>query len=165
MASLGNHPRILVLGVGNPILSDDSIGLHIASELEKKISNADVKTSSLAGLDIIEFAIDYDVVIIIDALYTGGEVGKISRLTSEDFRRQHGVSSHDTGLIEAIDAGRLLFNRRIPEKIILYTIEVENVTTFSENLSPKVEAAIPEAINLIRNEIENICYDYKKKDH
>lgn len=151
-----SQPRMLVLGIGNPILSDDSVGLHVALKVEKEISGLDVKTASLAGLDILDLIVDYDVVIIIDAICAGGRVGEVRRLTLEDLPRVSGISSHDMGLMEAIDAGRILLNERMPKKIILYTVEVEEVSIFSEKLSSKVEAAVPQAVNLIKSEIEKI---------
>lgn len=158
-----SHPRILVLGIGNPILSDDSIGFRVASEIEKEVKDVDVKTSSLTGLDIVELILDYDAVIIIDAICTGGKIGRVRRLSPKDFSSFRPVSSHNTGLIEAINAGRMLLGDRMPEKIIIYAVEVEEISTFSERLSPKVEAAIPQAVDLIKREIEKILVEYRSR--
>ncbi len=116
----------------------------------------DVKKASLAGLNILDLIVDYDAVILVDAILTNGNLGEIRRLTLEDIPKLKGTSTHDVGLKEAVDLGNTLFEGRMPEKIVLYTVEVENVLTFSEKLSPKVEATVPKIVNLIMREIKNI---------
>jgi len=157
-----SYPRILVLGIGNPILSDDSVGLRVASEIKKEIKGVNVKTSSLTGLNIVELILDYDAVIIIDAICTGGKVGEIHRLSMEDFPRSRPVTPHNIGLIEAINIGRIILGSRVPEKIIIYAIEVEEVSTFFERPSRKVEAVVPRIVELIKREIEKILVESNK---
>lgn len=149
-------PRIVVVGVGNPILSDDSIGIRIANEIAQCINGIDVKIMSLAGLDILDVILDYNAAIIIDAIITGDRVGQVRRFAVDDLPKAGNVSSHDTGLIEAIAAGRLLMKRRMPPTILLYTVEVKEVSTFSEELSPNVKASILLVIDLVEHEIERL---------
>jgi hydrogenase maturation protease len=71
--------KILVLGVGNPILSDDGVGIHVARELKKrKAKGIDVEELAASGLEFLDVVRGYDKVIIIDAIQTkGGKPGEL----------------------------------------------------------------------------------------
>jgi len=69
--------KTLILGMGNPILSDDGIGIWVARALEGELSGGEVTVmeTSMAGLNLLELMADYDRAILIDAIKTGkGEV-------------------------------------------------------------------------------------------
>ncbi len=54
--------------MGNPILSDDGVGLHIARALDGRFAGTDVRTSALIGLGLLDIVADYDQVFVIDAI-------------------------------------------------------------------------------------------------
>ena len=76
--------KTLVLGLGNPILGDDSVGFHVIQGLKDKFSHPGLITlmeSSASGLGLLDLITGYDKVIIIDAIQTqGGKAGQIHRL-------------------------------------------------------------------------------------
>lgn len=151
--------KTLVLGLGNPILSDDSVGFRVAQALmgrfdEKKVS---VMESDLAGFSLLDLLLGYDKVIIIDSIQTeGGKVGQIYRLSPQDFATtRHAASPHDVNLITALELGKRL-NLEMPKKITIFAIEVEDVTTFSEKCTPKVERVIPQVVQMVAEEVENL---------
>jgi len=75
--------KTLILGLGNPILSDDGVGVGVAGELEGRLDQQEVTVveTSMAGLSLLDLLIGYDRVIIIDAIQTvGGKAGQIYRL-------------------------------------------------------------------------------------
>ena len=97
----GHNYRTLVLGLGNPILSDDGIGCHVALAVKEKIERPeiDVIDASIAGLDFLDVLADYDAAIIIDAIQTKeGSPGQIYRfepdmfVNSCDSNTPHGVN-------------------------------------------------------------------------
>ncbi len=72
--------KTVVLGLGNPILTDDGVGLRVARELEGRLDQqeATVMETSLAGLNMLDLLAGYDRAIIIDAIQTiGGKAGQI----------------------------------------------------------------------------------------
>jgi len=78
--------KTLILGLGNPILSDDSIGLRVAKELETRLNRPDVTVmeASVAGLDFLELLVGYDQAIIVDAIQTqGGKIGQVYQFEPE----------------------------------------------------------------------------------
>jgi hydrogenase maturation protease len=147
--------KTLVLGMGNPILSDDGVGLFIAREVGRKIDQVDVITTPLVGLSLLEILAGYDRLVLIDAMTGGKSVGEISKLEEGD-GSLHLFSSHGLNFPELMRLGREL-GYEIPEVATIYGIEIGNEVSFGEGLSPelqaKVQAAIPELVDDIRSSL------------
>jgi hydrogenase maturation protease len=113
--------------------------------------------SDLAGFSLLDLLLGYDKVIIVDSIQTeGGKVGQIYRLSPQDFATtRHAASPHDVNLITALELGKRL-NLEMPKKITIFAIEVEDVTTFSEKCTPKVERVIPQVVQMVAEEVENL---------
>jgi hydrogenase maturation protease len=150
--------RTLVLGLGNPILTDDGVGFQVARELDNRLDQQEVTVmeTSLAGLDLLNLLADYDRVIIIDAIQTvGGKVGQIYRLKPEVFNAtRHAATPHDINFATALELANQL-NLPLPRQIDIFAIEVADATTFSEECTPKVKEAIPACTEMIIQELNN----------
>ena len=152
--------KTLIIGLGNPILSDDGVGVRVAEEVQKRLPSdapVDVTEVSVGGLTLMESMIGYNRVILIDAIQSAeNNPGIIRRLTLEDLKEvsptQHSASPHDTSLITALEMGHHM-GLDLPDSIIIFAIEVENVLDFSEQLTPAVAAAIPEVTSAVLKEI------------
>ena len=148
--------KTLVLGLGNPILSDDAVGIRVVEELEGKVDQKEVTLveTTVAGLGLLDFLTGHDRAIIIDAIQTvGGQAGRIYRLDPEalDFTR-HAASPHDVNLATALELGKRL-ELSLPQQIIIFAIEVADASTFSEECTPEVRRAIPACVEMIIQEI------------
>jgi hydrogenase maturation protease len=145
-------PRTIVVGLGNPILSDDGVGVLVArraaEELRHQGKGVSVKEGSVGGLRLVEMLVGFDRAIIVDAIKSnpGEKPGTHKRMSLEDLTTlaptQHSASTHDTSLPTAFRCGRRL-GMRLPDDISIFAIEVENVTDFSEHLTPEVAECIP----------------------
>ena len=62
--------KALILGMGNPILSDDGVGLAMAEMLKDRICGVDVAASAMIGLSLFDLITGYDVIFIVDAMTT-----------------------------------------------------------------------------------------------
>lgn len=148
--------KTLVLGLGNPILSDDGVGIKVAREIRKQLADSEVVVAETSsdGLDLLELIQGYDRVIIIDAIQTKeGRVGEVYRLELDDLAfAKHLSSPHGVNLPTALELGAML-GIAIPPKITAFAIEVENVTSFSERCTPDVERAIPVCVQTVLGEL------------
>jgi len=148
--------KTLVLGLGNPILSDDSVGFRVVQGLKDKFSRSGLTfmESSASGLGLLDLITGYDKLIIIDAVKTGGgQAGKIYRLNTGNLSStRHLASPHDINLATALELGKKL-GIALPQQIIIFAIEVVDVTNFSEKCTPEVEKAIPLAVSMIAEEL------------
>lgn len=154
--------KILIVGLGNPILGDDGVGWRVAEKVQEKIGNQphiDFEYLSLGGLSLMEHLIGYDHVIMIDAIVTGNyPLGTVLAFPLENLPNKalgHLSSAHDTTLQNALIVGKLM-GAQLPEDIHIVSIEAENVYDFSEELSPSVGAAVPVAAQKVTGLINKI---------
>jgi len=149
--------KTLVLGLGNPILCDDSAGYRVAMALKERldIPDVDIKEAGIAGLDFLDMITGYDRAIIIDAIQTKkGKPGKIYRLGPDSLAAtRHSGTPHDVNIATALELGKKL-NLKLPREIIIFAIEVEDVTTFSEECTPAVKKAVPRCVRMVMRELQ-----------
>ena len=150
--------KTLVLGIGSPILGDDGIGFHVAQELERVIKdeNVDVKDTSIDGLNLLDLIVGYDKVIVIDAIMTNdGEVGEIYRLRPENFVKtvHFATSLHNANLATAIEIGRKFLAEQMPGEIVVFAVDIQEVSEFAEEMTQKVKEAVPKVVNLVLKEV------------
>jgi len=157
LPDLPNPCSTLVVGLGNPILGDDGIGWVVANRVRQVLKDrqdVNVECLSLGGLSLMEQLVGYHRVLLIDAISSTtsapGEVYSSSLENLEDPSRGHTSSSHDTTLQNALQVGRSL-NVDLPEEIIVVGVTTNQSFDFSENLSPSVAAAVPQAVQLVIN--------------
>jgi hydrogenase maturation protease len=153
--------KILVLGLGNPILSDDGVGVRIAEAVRKALppdSAIEISEASVGGLELMERLLGYRRVILIDALHGSSyrAPGKIHKLTLADLRfaspTQHSASAHDTSLVTAWEMAERM-GLPLPEDVTIYGIEVENIIDFGELLTPAVAAAVPQVTAAVLHDL------------
>jgi len=149
----------LVLGMGNPILSDDGVGLLVADRLRESPLPQDVEValSEVGGLRLLELVRGFTRVIIIDALRSPAESGRhpgeVHRYEAKDFKGGHRYgSAHSIGLDTALEIGHKL-GFDMPGEVTVFAIEAEDVETFGEELSPPVAAAAERVFALVREEV------------
>ena len=149
----------LVLGMGNPILSDDGVGLLVAGRLaERQLpAGVEVAVSEVAGLRLLELVRGFTRVIIIDALKSPAETGRVPgeviRYEAKDFKGGHRYgSAHSIGLDTALEVGRQV-GYEMPGEVIVFAIEAEDVETFGEQLTPAVAAAADRVTEMVLAEV------------
>jgi hydrogenase maturation protease len=148
--------KVLVLGVGNPILSDDGIGIHVARELKKRrLAGVDVEELAASGLELLDVVRGYDKVVIIDAIQTTkGKPGELHILEEKDFEKSiHGSSPHGINIATALALGRKLVPNEMPKEVVFFAVEAEDVVNVSEKLTPKVAKALPRILEQVEKEL------------
>jgi len=132
----------LILGLGNEILTDDSIGIRLANDLiETELQKlATIETASCGGMEILERIIGFDRVVIIDSIHSSSSLpGDIYLLTPSDFKITSHVSNmHDAGFLQALELGNEL-GFKIPAEIHIVAIGVCNERKFGTGLSTALE--------------------------
>jgi hydrogenase maturation protease len=175
--------KTLVIGLGNPILGDDGVGWKIAETVKERLETdvryrlavrpsgtksvhylypVEVDCLSLGGLSLMERLLGYERAIIIDSMETGqGPVGSVQTFplaSLSDPMSGHSASAHDTSLITALKTAESL-GADIPKCVDIVAVEAQNVYDFSEELSPPVAAAVPEAVQAVLDLIQGASHD------
>jgi len=133
----------LILGIGNPILTDDGVGIKIARKIKEGNPELEVIETSEAGIALLDLIAGYDKLVIIDSVKTGQEKpGKVYKLRLEDLKPTvDSASSHGVDIATAFELGRGL-GYRMPKYISLYAVEIKDNTTFGEDCTEEVEERI-----------------------
>lgn len=146
----------ILLGLGNPILSDDGIGNRVAKELTwLENHGVAIVEASLAGFNLLELLAGFEKAVLVDAIQTKeGRVGAIYRLNKDDLSFSQRLSSvHDINLYTAWQLGQTL-GVELPTDLVIFAIEVKDVLTFSEMLTPEIEAIVPQVCQMVLKEFE-----------
>jgi hydrogenase maturation protease len=150
--------KTLILGLGNPILGDDGAGLKAVALVRQRLlpdPAVEVDQERCGGLRLMERLIDYDRVILLDAICTGAHPpGTLLHLRPTDIASQHTASVHDVNLPTALRLAGML-GLKIPNDIRIIAIEVENTLDFSEQCTPAVAAALPRAVEAVLAELHS----------
>ena len=152
--------RTIVIGLGNPALTDDGVGIKVA----RAMMNADapvlpagvvIEEAYAGGLRLMDAMVGYERAIIVDAMVSGdGAPGTVRRLCVSDlFATRNLACSHDTNLSTALETGKML-GLTLPSEIIIWGINVKDVETFGEELTADVAKAVPVVVKEIFKEIK-----------
>ncbi|HPQ43022.1 MAG TPA: hydrogenase maturation protease [Syntrophales bacterium] len=146
--------KTLILGMGNPILSNDGVGLSIAKMLEGKIPHADVASSTMIGLSLFDLIIGYDILFIVDAMTTHDSgIGKLKKISECDRQGTlHLFSSHGMDIFELMELGSLC-GFKVPRLAAVYGIEIGDEVAFGGTLSPALTKQLPGIIESIVTDI------------
>ncbi len=144
---------VVLIGVGNPILRDDSVGLKVAERAAKILRergiNVRLELMTTTDFDVIAKLLGEDRAVIVDGMI-GENPGKIHVFSLEDFNPKLSFSgTHSLSLPTSIKLGYELFGDEMPDEITIVAVEVEDPYTFGRECTEKVERAIPEAVKKV----------------
>ena len=150
--------KTIVLGVGNQILGDDGVGVHVANELKERIRhpNIAIDEAITGGMNLLDLILGYDKAIIIDAVKTEtGKNGEVKRIPLHEFSTMHSCNPHDVSLVEAIEMAKKMGEMRIPKEIIVIGVMMKQIPCeFKETLSRNIAMAVPKAVEMTLHEIK-----------
>ena len=149
------HPEVdtagrktVVLGLGNPIVSDDAVGLHVVDAIRQILGEPlpdglEVRTSQRAGFELVELLAGFDHAIIVDCLELPDPVpGRVRQLTLEDVAGSvRLVGVHEVTIGHAFSLGRIT-GVKMPDDVVIYAIEGQDMHTVGETMTPPVSAAV-----------------------
>ena len=145
-------PRILIAGVGNVLLQDDGFGPHAIERLQANYEiGKDVELLDLGtpGLDFVDYLVGRDVLIILDALSSGGEPGEILTFDREQLNEHMPnmrLSAHQPCLQETLFTAQTA--GVCPKDVLLVGI-VGASFEVSTQVSASMETAIPQALEVV----------------
>lgn len=149
--------KTIIIGLGNEYISDDGIGIHTIRELKNNIpsNNYKIEELSIGGIELLDHISGYERAIIVDAFITqtqpSGTIYRYIQPATEDGLRLK--SSHQIDLPQVLGLARAL-NIKIPNEIIIFGVEAEDITTFALKCTKAVEAAIPRLVKFICSELK-----------
>jgi len=158
--------KTVIIGLGNPILSDDGVGVVVSRKIRDRLRESsdagmmageiDVKEVYAGGIRLMDAMTGYDRAWVIDAMVTGNHrPGTVVSLSTHDLcSTRNLVCTHDTNLDTALELGRML-GIHLPAKVMVWGIEASDVESFSEKLSDEVFRSVPLAVEKIIHDLNH----------
>ena len=148
----GNQSKVVVLGVGNELLKDEGIGVHIARSMQEIPLSGNVEVVDGGTLPDATLVFEgIDKLIVVDAVQAGGKAGAIYRFHPEDVEVDNRVltSLHQISLLENLWLMEHFSQK--PREVIIIGIEPEDMSSGLE-LSAKLQELVPQIIALVLKE-------------
>lgn len=150
--------KIVILGVGNILLSDEGIGVHIVEKLGGEIDNPDIELidGGTAGLDLLPVLERCEYLLIIDCVKGGEKPGTIYKFGPEEIKVKLDnmkLSLHDFNLVDVLNLARAL-GKKLP-KITIYGVEPKSLD-WSLEMSPEVSQTLERLIKIIKDDLKKI---------
>jgi hydrogenase maturation protease len=146
----------LIIGIGNLILTDEGLGVHVVKALEDQALPPDVQLieGGTATMDLLPALCDAERIIIIDALMGGGEPGAIYRVTPVELRSESArpLSLHQVGFLEVWGMAQQLGARG---EVVIIGVEPKEISWGME-LTPEVKAALPRVVTAVLEELAEV---------
>jgi hydrogenase maturation protease len=148
-----SNPKTLVLGLGNTLMSDEGVGVHVVRALQTHSLPADVECldGGTGGFVLLEPMQAADRIVMIDAAADGNPIGTVTR-TVPRFARDYPptLTAHDIGIKDLLDTFYMLDGGR---EVTLYAITIDPQQPISLELSPVAKKAADEAVERILAEL------------
>jgi hydrogenase maturation protease len=148
--------KIVVLGIGNLLLKDEGVGIHLLNLLENdplppEVELVDVGTSTLNLLPVLKGA---QKVIVIDAMKAGGKPGSIYRCRPQDLipSQESSVSLHHIDFLQALKMAKQMGDD-LEDRTIIFGVEPFQIE-WEMDLSPVVQGKIPLIKKFVLEEIQ-----------
>ncbi len=151
-----SQSKPLILGMGNPILTDDRVGLEVARALHERLpeGTAEFVEAYLGGVELLNILEGWERVVIIDAVEPGRqEPGELKEIPLEDLASQYApITPHNAGLVHCLGMGRAC-GMEMPEDLVVFTIGVLESFVFSESCTEEVAKSIPGNVERIHERL------------
>ena len=141
---------IAVIGLGSPIMCDDAVGLRVSQTIEDMgFDDVECHQEAVGGLDILPVVHGYRHAVIVDAIQTGNYgPGTVLIFKESDFDDVITCSScHDVNLPTAMKIGRQMDPDIMPDEVMFVAVEVQDIRTVTETMTPEVEGAVDSAVS------------------
>jgi hydrogenase maturation protease len=155
--------NVLVLGLGNILLSDEGMGVRAVEELQRCYDCSDTAEfvdGGTMGLDLLPHIEGRSHLFILDALKTGKAPGTVLRIDDPPAYLRSKTSPHQTGLADVLAIAAMTGD--LPPNIALFGIEPKALATGLE-LSREVAGNLGRMVELVVAELKNIGVDIQPK--
>lgn len=150
-------PTILILGIGNLVMTDDGVGVQVVQRLQREYrfpAQVDIMDGGTLGLDILPRLEGIERLIVVDAVETGQAPGTCVRLSGDEIpvALETKISPHQMGLKDLLSVAMLMGHA--PREMVLVGVQpgsIEMGTELTCDVAAKVEYMVDNVLNELRN--------------
>ena len=151
-----SRTKPLILGLGNPILTDDRVGLEVARALHERqpAGSTEFVEAYVGGVELLNVLEGWKRVVLIDSVEPGRQKpGELKEIPLEDLATKYTpITPHNAGLVHCLGLGRAC-GMEMPEDLVVFTIGVKESFVFSESCTEVVAKTIPENVEHIHQRL------------
>lgn len=153
-------PRIMVMGIGNILLSDEGLGVRFLDDLAKipLPENVELLEGGTAGLELVHLIKEVDFLIIVDAVNAKAKPGALFRFQPEDlqvFPEKYEISFHQVGIVEVLAMAKIL--DQSPQTVI-FGVQPKSLE-WGMDISSEIQDQFPRLADLVMSEIHTIRHE------
>ena len=143
---------VLLLALGNDLLSDDAIGLHVVREVRRRLAGragVDIRETVEMGPALLDFIVGYQTVVIVDAVQTRqAPPGFLHEVEGADLKALPNLAPHFFGIGEILALGRVL-KMQMPQRVKIFAVEVQDPFLLGTHLTEPLQQALPGIVNRV----------------
>lgn len=147
--------RVVVLGIGNTIMSDEGVGVHAVEALRRAYTLpdfVDIIDGGTSSMELLDDLADVDLLVVVDAVKAGKPEGTLVRLTDNQvpvfFRSK--LSPHQIGLSDVMAS--LEFVDQFPKQMVVIGVQAENFELGLE-MTPLIASRVPDLVAMVVAEL------------
>lgn len=150
--------KTLILGLGNILLRDEGLGVHLVKRLRERYSFPDevqVVDGGTLGLDLLLHLEGVSRLLVVDAVVFDAEPGRLIRLEGDAISSQATlrVSPHQAGLQDLLAVARL--QRCLPSTVIVWGMQPASLDEWGMTCTEAVEARLPVLMSAVLEELRS----------
>ncbi len=159
-------PHVMILGVGNILLSDEGFGIRVIENIDKTYEFADnvsIIDGGVLGINLLGVMSQADHLIVVDVIRNGGNIGDLYRIAGDAIpeRIRAKNSLHQIDFLEALTLCQAL--DKVPETVIV-GVEPQDIETLCVELTPLIKDRIEPVIDMVLEELDHLKITYKKRN-
>lgn len=148
----------VVIGFGNPLLSDEGVGINVIQQLEElELPNTDIIDGGTQGWVLFNLVEQYDKIIIIDAIKSGNQTGNLYTMRAseifENSSKKYDLTIHDFNLLNIFSIMARVYTPDVLEKIVVIGVEVNDMN-LNLKLSPEIKEKVPEIVDIVLDNLK-----------
>jgi hydrogenase maturation protease len=161
-----NQPQITIMGVGNILYRDEGVGIRAIERIEELYDLPDhivPVDGGVLGVNLMGVISQADKLIVIDAVYNGGQPGDLHRLAGDQIPKRIVAknSLHQVDMLEALTLVSAI--DRHPETVIV-GIEPQDIETLAVGLTPLIESRLDDLVAMALKEVDAFGGSYRLKE-
>jgi len=152
--------KIGIIGIGNPLMTDDGIGLVLLEKLrneKQNLKNVEYIDGGTGGLNLLHTISNFDTVIFIDAVHFDGKLGESRLLKLDEIKSKKNIklnSTHSIDFLKAIDISKKLGQKQ--KNIFIFAVQPKDIsfgTKISKELNQKIKTIFEDLVD----NVNKIC--------
>ncbi|MBN2056689.1 hydrogenase maturation protease [bacterium] len=163
MARDSGDGGLVVLGLGNPIITDDAVGLRVVEQVQElllrdPVPGVEILLSTRAGFELIDLLTGFRHAVIVDCLNLPHSTpGRIRHLQLDDLVGCTRLNCiHEINIGTAFELARQL-DIAMPHAVDIFAVEVADTVTLSETMTPAVEAVVAPLAGELHRLLKNLA--------